>query len=293
MKFASGSTFGTLQVQRKQDASTCGKINIEQESEAGANNSLLEVSVELNNDATTHPDIIFSRADSSERIAGTVAKGKWLSKPRRLKTGSWKIEYRSGNKFCSSNNLTEVICMEGFEEKGGECTAVPTSKGTNLQIILGACMGVVLASCLVLLGYLGRRNPAKIKKIFLSFMRTEVKLALKIFFEAWDFFTENAGRQHVVFFAIASVVSAVSMWLKIKAFVEQLRERRRTIFDETEEQTGHQRKLKASTKKLVKTNRQINLLYTSMMIGAAECIPLGILQSMQHRVACAYLLGAC
>ena len=98
-------------------------------------------------------------------------------------------------------------------------------------------------------------------------------------------------RTRPVFFAIASVVSAVSMWLKVKTFVEQLRERRSTIFDETEEQTGHQRKLKAHEKKLVKTNRQINLLYSSMMIGAAECIPLGILQSTRHGILYAYMGG--
>ena len=72
------------------------------------------------------------------------------------------------------------------------------------------------------------------------------------------------------------------MWLKVKAFVEQLRERRSTIFDEIVLQTMHQRKLNAHKKKLVKVTRQINLLYSSMMIGAAEGIPLGILQSTQH-----------
>ena len=81
------------------------------------------------------------------------------------------------------------------------------------------------------------------------------------------------------------------MWLKIRTFVEQLRERRRNIFDETEEQTDHQRKLKAHAKKLVKTTRQINLLYSSMMIGAAECIPLGILQSVQRGILYACLAG--
>ena len=99
-------------------------------------------------------------------------------------------------------NLTEVTCLDGFEDKGGACNAIPTSNGPNLQVILGACIGVVRAVCAGLLGFLAGKNPAKIKKIFLSFLRAsstfatslrfycckgcicegaEVKLALKIF----------------------------------------------------------------------------------------------------------------
>ena len=74
------------------------------------------------------------------------------------------------------------------------------------------------------------------------------------------------------------------MWLKVKTFVEQLRERRRLILAEPDEQADSQRKQKAHEKKLEKTNRKIALLYSSMMLGAAECLPLGILQSMQHDV---------
>ena len=88
----------------------------------------------------------------------------------------------------------------------------------------------------------------------------------------------------IVFFSIASLVSICALSLKIRMFVEQVRERRSTIIDAIGEQTAYHRKLRAHKKKLVKTKRQVKLLYSSMMVGAAECVPLGILQSMLHGV---------
>ena len=83
----------------------------------------------------------------------------------------------------------------------------------------------------------------------------------------------------ICFYAIASVVSLVAITLKVRVFVEQLRERRNALVDLEDEETGYALKLKSHRKKLVKATRTINLLYASMMIGIAECIPLGVLQS--------------
>ena len=74
------------------------------------------------------------------------------------------------------------------------------ARSSQMQVILGVSIGIVLAFCVGLLLYLARRNPKRIKKIAISFLRachglisvlclqqhclgTETKLALKILAE--------------------------------------------------------------------------------------------------------------
>ena len=48
---------------------------------------------------------------------------------------------------------------------------------SNQQVIMGALIGCVLALCVALLLYYLRRDPNGAKKLLLSFMRTEAKMA--------------------------------------------------------------------------------------------------------------------
>jgi hypothetical protein len=84
--------------------------------------------------------------------------------------------------------------------------------------------------------------------------------------------------------------------LKVQVFLAQLRERRNALTELDIEQSKVDRKLKAHQKRLTKTSKSIQMLYSSMMVwmhrnlhssitqgtcsqvGAFECLPLGILQ---------------
>ena len=46
------------------------------------------------------------------------------------------------------------------------------------SIVKGVCFGVVLALCILMLGYLVRKHPERAKKILLSFIRTNEDHAL-------------------------------------------------------------------------------------------------------------------
>jgi len=135
-------------------------------------------------------------------------------------------------------------------------------------------------------------------KLFRSFMREEFKLAMNILFEAWDFFTDS----YILFvkvvdaeepcaskitdlvipwlscYAIATVVSIAALFIKAKMFRDQIRNRRKEFILDEEEQADRIAKLKKHTKRFVKTKRSIHSAYASMLVGLAECLPLGILQ---------------
>ena len=91
------------------------------------------------------------------------------------------------------------------------------------------------------------------------------------------------------------------MVLRIRAYIQQLRERQSQLFAlEEVEQTKRQRQLQKHKKRLVKTSRTIHLTYASMMVGVAECLPLGLLQGTSFRNAsniysdlCSGVLAAC
>jgi hypothetical protein len=77
--------------------------------------------------ANDDPELFLSRADASKEINSTADRSsdkqtKWNAN-QALKTGAWKVEYRSGKKVCNTTNLTEVTCVPGYEEKNNECIA--------------------------------------------------------------------------------------------------------------------------------------------------------------------------
>ena len=85
----------------------------------------------------------------------------------------------------------------------------------------------------------------------------------------------------IIFYAIASIVSIIAMAIKVRVFMQQLRERRNELSALDEGTlTARQEKLQKHRKRLVKTTRTIHMTYTSMMLGVAECIPIGILQGV-------------
>jgi len=79
-------------------------------------------------------------------------------------------------------------------------------------------------------------------------------------------------------YAIATVVSVAALFLKGKMFRDQIRRRRTEFVLDDEEQSDRIVKLKNHTKRLTKTKRAIQSTYASMLVGLAECLPLGILQ---------------
>ena len=79
-------------------------------------------------------------------------------------------------------------------------------------------------------------------------------------------------------YSIASVVSAVSLLLKSRAFRDQIRSRREQF--ELEEADKGAQKLQTHRKRYIHTKRTIVMIYGSMMVGLAECAPLGTLQIM-------------
>ena len=64
----------------------------------------------------------------------------------------------------------------------------------------------------------------------------------------------------ICFFAIATVVSFVSLAMKAEVFLQQLRERRSSLADLDEEETACAAKLKKHMKRLHKTRRRIQML---------------------------------
>jgi len=79
-------------------------------------------------------------------------------------------------------------------------------------------------------------------------------------------------------YAIATVVSVAALFLKGKMFRDQIRRRRTEFILDEKEQSDRIVKLKKHTIRFTKTKRAIQSTYASMLVGLAECLPLGILQ---------------
>ena len=101
---------------------------------------------------------LLSLANADKAINGTAnsATGKW-SASEFLKPGAWQIEYRSGKEVCDTKTLAEVTCLAGFEQTGDQCIET-VSKATNLQKVLGVCIGVILTAVVLYFGYIGRHT---------------------------------------------------------------------------------------------------------------------------------------
>ena len=89
--------------------------------------------------------------------------------------------------------------------------------------------------------------------------------------------------------AIATLVSTIALWIKVKLFRDQFRRRQYEFsLGEEEHQTARVKNLAKHRKRLVKIQRQILTVYAGMLVGIAECVPLGILQARSVN-ACIWL----
>ena len=90
--------------------------------------------------------------------------------------GSYRVELLHSNMgpartLCSLFERLHVDCNaeEGYFQDRSGCKL---KSETRLQVVMGVCIGAVLAICVGILAFLVRRNPKKAKTIALSFMRT-------------------------------------------------------------------------------------------------------------------------
>jgi hypothetical protein len=206
-----------------------------------------------------------------------------------------------------TNSSWEALQSNGecwLPVQGSECTPLTiTVEGAadSQTLVLGALVGLLLASMIALVFYLIRQHPHKVKKLLISFVRHEARILLKILMELWDFITDawllfgyvipSTDKEikklvpyWLVACSIASIVSLVATYLKIRVFMLQLRHRREDIelqrsasVDGAEESVRMQA-IRKYKKRIIKTHRSIQLIYASFMIGIFECVPLGILQ---------------
>ena len=65
---------------------------------------------------------------------------------------------------------------------------------------------------------------------------------------------------------ILQQASLIGRVLKVRVFVAQLRERRNALAELDTEQSTVDRKLKAHRKRLTKSNKSIQMLYSSMLV---------------------------
>lgn len=154
------------------------------------------------------------------------------------------------------------------------------------------------------------KNPQKAKKVFFSFLRVEVKLALAILFEGWDFSTDtlflvknvlqaepkntdaisDLVTPWVIAYAFAVVASTIAIFIKVREFWQQLRYRRRYLESDedgdvddgndeaAQSATSKRGKLMKHTMRLQATSRKIKLMLAGLLVAICECLPLGILQ---------------
>ena len=73
-----------------------------------------------------------------------------------LTLGQWQIEYRSGTEVCQNQTLKPVACSVGHHERDRECVEDASTASSNLQKVLGVCIGVVLTAVVLYFGYIGR-----------------------------------------------------------------------------------------------------------------------------------------
>jgi ABC-type phosphate/phosphonate transport system permease subunit len=93
----------------------------------------------------------------------------------------------------------------------------------------------------------------------------------------------------IVCWAVATVVSSVSMFIKVKVrqfpmihdqhsvhqvFVHQFRARREDLSVLDEHPDEHVKKLRKHQKRMTKTSKTIQMIYASMLVGALECLPM-------------------
>ena len=90
----------------------------------------------------------------------------------------------------------------------------------------------------------------------------------------------------ITFFAIATLVSLFAMVMRVKEFINQLRAHRDELNVLEGMQTLEGTKLKIHRQRLLETTREMHMMYASLLLGLAECLPLGILQRMCDHYIC-------
>ena len=109
------------------------------------------------------------------------------------KIGPYHLELSGHSSTCRLLDLN-LGCAPDHILRGTQCEK---QAKTNLNKILGAILGTTLALCLVLLLSLVYKNPERMKRLFVSFMRREMRMALRIVFELCAFACSIACLQHV------------------------------------------------------------------------------------------------
>ena len=118
-----------------------------------------------------------------DKTEGTVSEDGKAS--FQTNTGRFNLELmQNGSSVCTLMSEMIIECEEGFDAKGTGCIPTPHETQTNLNIVLATAVGVVLALCVAIFLFFIRKHPARAQKLFFSFVRTEVKLALGILAEA-------------------------------------------------------------------------------------------------------------
>ena len=76
-------------------------------------------------------------------------------------TGNFSIDLqRDGKSVCTVVSTLSLHCKSGYNQQGSKCTPVRSDKATNLQKILGICIGITLAFGLILVAYYIRKRPS-------------------------------------------------------------------------------------------------------------------------------------
>ena len=135
--------------------STCGVTGqdwVTQKDSRRSMNSQLTVTVRVKDSIQEPQQIKVSPAMSTLSVP-LEADGK-ATLPLTL--GQWQIEYRSGTEVCQNQTLKPVACSVGHHERDRECVEDASTASSNLQKVLGVCIGVVLTAVVLYFGYIGR-----------------------------------------------------------------------------------------------------------------------------------------
>ena len=156
--------------------SSCGNMTIDQVAGKGSLESKLTIQVM---DAKEKPDIVLTRVDSSELVdVSSGSEGGAWSGSHRMKTGAWRIEYRSGpvghQEVCGkSHDLRPVKCASDHEDKQGECVTKKQTTCGDLVMTQGPGVGSAQSNLTIMV-----ENATARPKVQLSRANTTELLAL-------------------------------------------------------------------------------------------------------------------
>ena len=164
--------------------STCGQMTVLQGAGKGSPNSKLEITLEN----AKHPIVMVSRVTTSDAIDLTKGQGDSWTGNSTIKTGSWLVQYLSGREICGKKILSEVTCSPGYNERAQQCEPQPlkASKTNPTKLIAGGLVGAVAVLGLAFLIYYASKNPARFRKLIVSFLLNEIVVFFSISAELWD-----------------------------------------------------------------------------------------------------------